>query len=140
MNYYSYIPIYNGKNNSNLKNCNKKANCIEFGNSLRKQVLKPLKTQLEEVERINKICIDNGVDTIVISHNNSRGFVRSLIKNKRYELMQKGIRYEDASKVHCRDCKYFKCNIGNTVMCKITKLSAKGYNSCSNGDTKCSTR
>ncbi len=136
MNYYSYIPIYNGKKNSNLKNCNKKANSIEFENSLRKQVLKPLKTQLEEVERINKICIDNGVDTIVIAHNNSRGFVRSLIKRKKYELMQKGIRYEDASKVHCIDCKYFKCNIGNTGMCKITKLSTKGYNSCSNGDTK----
>ena len=136
MNYYSYIPIYNGKNNSNLKNCNKKANRIEFGNSLRKEVLKPLKTQLEEVERINKICIDNGVDTIVISHKNSRESVRSLIKSKRYELMQKGIRYEDASKVHCRDCKYFKCNIGNTGMCKITKFSTKGYNSCSNGDTK----
>ena len=110
MNYDSYIPIYNSKKNSNLKNCNKKANCIEFGNSLRKQVLKPLKTQLEEVERINKICIDNGVDPIVIAHNNSREFVRRLIKSKRYELMQKGIRYEDASKVHCRDCKYFKCN------------------------------
>ena len=50
--------------------------------------------------------------------------------------MQKGIRYEDASKVHCRDCKYFKCNIGNTGMCKITKFSTNGYNSCSNGDTK----
>ena len=136
MNYDSYIPIYNGKKNSNLKNCNKKANSIEFGNSLRKQVLKPLKTQLEEVERINKICIDNGVDTIVIAHNNSRVSVRRLIKNKTYELMQKEIRYEDASKVHCRDCKYFKCNIGNTGMCKITKFSTKGYNSCSNGDTK----
>ena len=83
MNYDSYIPIYNGKKNSNLKNCNKKANSIEFGNSLRKQVLKPLKIQLEEVERINKICIDNGVDTIVIAHNNSRVFVRSLIKKQK---------------------------------------------------------
>lgn len=123
---------FNVVNNANRKCCNSVKNRTIAKHEFRYEHDKITNSQKREIDRLNKLCFENGLEPITAFKKDfmSRNYAKACIRAKGRELINLGIDIKDYSRISCAECKDFNCKLGSTGICKRTKRTVKSHYRC----------